>query len=210
MLLAAAVGQQVSADDQDDQVGALVTKLAQQSEELVKRRGLLTTPLETLEAEQEIAALGREFSDELMELLLVSSIEERQDPTDAAPSPLRALPHRGAEKTRAVGRPATTIRLLGGREMRLKTSYRLPVRTKRPGRRRGVGRRGKAGAGCFPHLVALGILCGATPAVLSETSRQVAESSSVQVAQENLKRRGLALGEKTLTRLSQGMGSRKL
>ena len=107
---------------------------------------------------------------------------------------------------RSVGRRPTTVRLLGGRQVQLKTSYRLPVRMPRPGRRRGIGRRGKAGAGQYPHLCQLGSLCGATPAALSEVARQAAESSSYEVARQNLLRRGLDLDEKTVVRLTQGLG----
>jgi len=48
------------------------------------------------------------------------------------------------------------------------TRYRVPKREKRRGRRRGVGRRGKGGRGCYPALARLGIVHGATPALMSE------------------------------------------
>jgi hypothetical protein len=140
-----------------------------------------------------------------MELLILASIEPEQETDPSQPGPPRCPPSSG-RKTRSMGQRPTTIRLLGGRQIQIRTQYRLPIRTPRPGRRRGVGRRGKGGVGHYPCLVLLGILCGATPAVLSEVSRQSAQSCSNQVAVENLSRRGLDLNEKTLTRLTQGFG----
>jgi hypothetical protein len=172
------------------EIDPILTTLRQKLNEFIQRRGLLSTPLATLEAEQELAALGRHLADQIMALLLLASIEHRQE--QAPQDRDRAV---GRRKTRAVGRRTTPIRLLGGMQLSIKTSYRLPVRKPRKGRRRGVGRRGRAGAGHFPHLVGLGVLCGATPAVLSEVARQAAESSSLQVAKDNLDRRGLDLVE---------------
>ena len=185
------------------QIDPLLANLAQQLRDFIQRRGLLRTPLETLQAEQELAAVGRALSDQMMESLLVASIESLQD--SASPGAAREpLPR--STKTQSVGRRCTPFQLLGGRKVSIKTSYRLPVRKERRGRRRGVGRRGKAGSGVFPHRVTLGILHGATPAVLSEVSGQAAESPSVQLAQQNLARRGLCLDGKTLTRLTQAFG----
>jgi len=56
----------------------------------------------------------------------------------------------------------------------------------------------------------LGILCGATPATLSEVARQAAESNSFEIARQNLTRRGLDLDEKTVVRLTQGLGALSL
>lgn len=185
------------------EIGPIVASQQKRIKEFLQRRGLLQTPQQTLEAELELASLMRNLADEVMEKLIVASVEAQQKP--GQPSRIRRAGAAG-RKTRSMGQRLTTIRLLGGRLVSLKTRYRLPVGTVRPGRRRGTGRRGKAGAGYFPSLLVLGILCGATPAVLSEVARQTAESSSYQIAQQNLGRRGLDLDEKTITGLTQGFG----
>lgn len=185
------------------EIDPIVAKQRERIKDYVLRRGVLRTPLETLEVEQELAALGRQMADEVMEQMLLASIEHQQEA--AARGGLQSSISRG-RKTRSMGRRATTIRLLGGTEVKVQTQYRVPVRARRPGRRRRVGRRGQAGVGSYPHLVLLGILSGATPALLSEVCRQSAESSSYQVALQNLARRGLDLNEKTLVRMTQGFG----
>lgn len=111
---------------------------------------------------------------------------------------------------RSVGQRTTPVLLCGGRQISLRTTYRLPIPTPRPGRRKGSGRRGKAGAGDYPRLRELGILCGATPAAFSEVARQAAESSSYEQAREALSRRGLQLDEKTVVRLTAGLGTLSL
>lgn len=111
---------------------------------------------------------------------------------------------------RSTGRRTTPVLLYGGRWISIRTTYRLPVSTPRPGRRKGSGRRGKAGAGDYPRLRELGILCGATPAALSEVARQAAESSSYEQARDTLSRRGLHLDEKTIVRLTGGLGTLSL
>jgi hypothetical protein len=184
------------------EIDSILEQSCQKLKQSVQRRGLLRTPLDTQQAELEIHALCREMADEVTASLLVASVEDRQEQAQSGPAPAV----RGRAKTRAVGRRHTTVRLLGGKVVPIKTSYRLPVRTPRRGRKPAVGKRGKAGTGYFPHLVVLGILCGATPAVLSEVGRQAAESSSLEVAQRSLARRGLALNIKTITNLTQALG----
>ena len=185
------------------EINDTVTQLAQQFKECIERRGMLQTPLDTQEAELELHALSRRASDEVMARLLVASIEDKQEQAQRGQL-VPTGPGRG--KTRAVGRRNTPVRLLGGTVVDIRTSYRLPVRTVRTGPKRGTGKRGKAGTGMFPHLVTLGILSGATPAVLSEVGRQAAESSSLEVAQASLSRRGLDLNLKTITNLTQALG----
>ena len=41
--------------------------------EMLSRQGLLKRPTQTLEVEQELAAMGREFADTVMERLLIAS-----------------------------------------------------------------------------------------------------------------------------------------
>jgi hypothetical protein len=67
------------------QIDPLMSGLREQVRELLQRRGLLKTATQTLEAELELAALGRQFADEVMEKLLVSSVEELGDPTQRLP-----------------------------------------------------------------------------------------------------------------------------
>ena len=45
-----------------------MASLREQVTEMLRRRGLLRTPIQTLEAELELSALGRQFADEVMEV----------------------------------------------------------------------------------------------------------------------------------------------
>ena len=65
----------------------------------------------------------------------------------------------------------------------------------------GVGKRGKAGAGCYPVLSAFGIDFGVSPAALVEIRRQVADSDSVRSGRGALSRRGLDLGHQQTLRI---------
>ena len=57
-------------------------------------------------------------------------------------------------KLRNEGWRLTSVRLLGGVVLLFRTPYVSPDRSGSPGPRRGDGRRGKGGAGCFPSLMA--------------------------------------------------------
>ena len=94
--------------------------------------------------------------------------------------------------------------------MSVRVQYRLPQRQKRRGRRRGVGRRGKAGRGCYPVLTRLGILNGATPTLASEVSWHAAEAASIDVAQQALARPGIDLNRKVIRRVTYRHGQRSL
>ena len=85
-----------------------------------------------------------------------------------------------------------------------------PVMPPRPGRRRGVGRRGKGGSGVYPVLAELGITGLATPALMAEVAREVAEANSVDVARASLRERGLDIQHKTALRLTYRFAERAL
>lgn len=94
--------------------------------------------------------------------------------------------------------------LFGGRHM-VHTPYAVVDRRGRPGRPRGVGKRGPQGSGCFPVLDALGCRAGATPALLSEVASQLAWGPSETAAVQRLADRGIALDHDTVRRLSYAL-----
>jgi len=67
------------------EIDPIMSGLREQVRELLRRRGLLKTATQTLEAELELAALGRQFADDVMEKLLVASVEELADPKQRPP-----------------------------------------------------------------------------------------------------------------------------
>ena len=105
-------------------------------------------------------------------------------------------------KLKSHGRRSTKVRLLGGTVVQLETLALLPVAPERPGRKRGVGRRGEAGAGVYPALAALGISGQATPALRAELARELADADSVSVARASLIERGLDVPHTTALRIT--------
>jgi len=145
--------------------------------------------------EVEISTLARNLADRIAEKLLRAIILCGGFQQQA----LEALRKTG--RFRNGGVRTTRVTLLGGRQISLKTLYLRPDLRGRRGRPKGVGKRGKAGAGCYPVLSALGIDLGVSPAALAEICRQVADSDSVRSGREALSRRGLDLGHKQTLRI---------
>jgi hypothetical protein len=110
----------------------------------------------------------------------------------------RPLRHRGTK--------STPVRFLGGARLSVSTPYLSEDRTQRRGRRRGVGRRGPTGTGCYPALEALGILNRATPALASEVAKQSVRNASFDEAQEALAERGIVLDKKSVRDLTLKVG----
>jgi len=105
-------------------------------------------------------------------------------------------------KLKSHGLRKTKVRLLGGTVVQLESLAMLPVAPVRPGRKRGVGRRGEGGAGVYPALAALGITGQATPALRAQVAREIADADSVSVARASLVERGLDVPHKTALRLT--------
>lgn len=111
-----------------------------------------------------------------------------------------------AKPLRHVGQRTVTVLLAGGGKVTLFTPYLVPDSPVHKGRRRGVGRRGKAGSGCYPVLAALGIERRATPLLRSEVARSFVQSASYEEARETLSRAGITADLKTLIGLALQVG----
>jgi hypothetical protein len=120
------------------------------------------------------------------------------------------LAARQGERLQSNGYKETAVRLLGGGVVSVKTLRLARVRPTGPGRKPGRGKRGKAGTGLYPALAQLGIVGKATPALMAEVAREVAESQSVAVARESLSERGLGLHHSVALRLAYTMAERAL
>ncbi len=123
---------------------------------------------------------------------------------------MKARAEAAGVKLKSHGRRSTRVRLLGGSVIQFRTLQLLPVAQKRPGRKRGVGRRGENGAGVYPALAVLGIEGRATPALRVETAREFAEANSTAVARASLAERGLEIPHKTALRLTYLFADRVL
>ncbi len=108
------------------------------------------------------------------------------------------------------GRRTTPVRFLGGARLTVATPYLSEDRRPHRGRRRGVGRRGATGSGCYPVLEALGIWNRATPALLGEVACHAVRSASFAEARQALAERGIALDKKTVRTLALHVGEEAL
>lgn len=104
------------------------------------------------------------------------------------------------------------VTLLGGSKVSIVTPYflRRPWKSrKRPGRKRRRGARGKAGSGCYPVLVALGIHQRVTPALACEVSR-LAVLGTYREASAGLAVRGILMDPKRISSLTHAFAQRGL
>jgi len=114
----------------------------------------------------------------------------------------RRLRHRGINET--------SIEFLGGARLRIQTPYLSLNRNGLPGSRRGVGRRGAAGGGCFPVLEALGIHHQTSPALASEVARESVRCASFEEASTALGERGIDLDAKGVSTVAMSVGNEAL
>jgi len=178
-------------------------------EELAQAVYKASTPSEFYDAERAVAADARQRSDELVAAILKFRATE---PATVQPAKEAAQAKAKAADVvvKSHGERTTRVRLLGGTEIRFETLALLPVAKKRPGRKRGVGRRGKGGAGVYPVLDMLGINGKATPALLAEVAREMTESTSYEVALASLRERGVDISKQVAMRLTYVMAARAL
>lgn len=183
------------ARDLREQIENRVREFQQKVDARLSAWSSVRTPVEVREMELEIAADASALADGVAEAILrqrIGDVKLQAEATMAAFSD-RKFRHGGT-------RPAA-VTLLGGARVPLgNLVYAKQNRRGAPHRRR-TGRRGKGGQGFFPVLAALGIWCGATPALAGEVCRQVADSDSVRSGRAALDRHGADLGHKQTLRL---------
>ena len=152
--------------------------------------------------ELRVAELAREEADGVSAAALRALTENRALEGEAVERLRRSGSFRRAEKK------DVTVTLLGCGKVRVKSAYVRRDLSGRRGPRRGSGKRGKTGTGCYPMLALLGVFQGVTPAALDEIVRQVAESDAVRPARASLARRGLDSGHKQTLRIFNGASKR--
>jgi hypothetical protein len=104
----------------------------------------------------------------------------------------------------------TEVRFLGGLAFRFKTPYLIPLCPRRRGRKRGVGRRGPSGRGCYPALEAIGVRAGASPALQSAVARQAVRVASFEETRQSFLEQGCRMNVKTVRRIALAVGNEAL
>lgn len=155
------------------------------------------TPQAFSGVEQEAHAAARKLADDIVAAVLREILDDLVFQAQC----LAGAHSVGAYKSK--GFKDTTVTLLGGNSYPIRTQYLLPASK---GRRARARRR--PGVGLWPCLVALGIWWQSSPALASETARQIADSCSFRDGLEALKRRGIDLGYKRTLALYQRFSQR--
>ncbi len=194
------IGGKIEMDDQlhteiDKYVEQLREKLHQEAERWAETR----TPGEMMKVEQELSEMENTFHTEMVEAV-VESIHRDQEFVSECQG------QAWEQGLRNVEWREVKVRTWGGDEMKIKTPYAAKRRKKR-GRRRKVGKRGKGGSGDYPVLRRLGIVGRATPMIIAEVTRQIADGPSEVEAQERLAARGIKLDTKTMRRYVRDFGN---
>ncbi len=103
---------------------------------------------------------------------------------------------------RASSDRTVTVLVAGGQEVTLSTPYMVPKTPKAKSARRKRGGRGMGGAGLFPVLAALGLMCKVTPKVASTVASNATQLASFEEAAESLTLLGLELDPETVRQIT--------
>ena len=144
--------------------------------------------------------LHREIARECIDPVVGSAIQAAHSIPSVEDRALKVLSQVPDSRLQVATQPVR-ITLLGGSKWTVNTPYYLRRPHRRPGRPRGVGKRGAAGNGIYPFLAALGIHDRVSPALGSEVARCVA-LGTVDLAKLQLANRGISLDRKVIRRLT--------
>lgn len=149
--------------------------------------------------EQEIVGICRGFAGSITGIVLTSILDDQEWENEKVDL------FKGAN-LRRIGKRSVVVATLSGVEIVVEAEYLAPKKSKKR-QGRGKKRSRRHGTGVFPALMALGIMYKCTPALVSETARQVVESCSVDEAQKSLARRGIVMSVKKAWTLSKAFAT---
>lgn len=192
-------------DDLLSQISFIVATFIDQVEEELPQWNLQRSPQGFSDTEKAIAQKCRDLQDGITTIMLRHFLADTDFEVQCS-----TAARTGAGNLRCGERQGRNIDLLGGNTIHVKgLEYLKPNRRgKKPGRKRGSGRRGKGGSGVIPMLAALGIWYGATPALAEEVCHQVADSDSLRCARSALNRRGINLGHNRIRNIFNNVSRR--
>ena len=179
----------------DDEIEQLKAELYRKASIWSRTR----TPDEMLDLEQELQTTLNAFHSKVVGVMLAAI---HRDKAFVAACRTQAL-YPGSIN---VAWLKVSVRSLGGHEVRIRTPYIISGR-KKAGRRHKKGQRSRDGKGTYPVLRRLGVVGRATPALLAEVNRQLADGPSGAEAQERLDKRDIVLDPKTARRYIRDFAS---
>jgi hypothetical protein len=170
----------------DEVVEELRQELHQKAEDWSKIR----TPSELFDFEQELQATLNTLQAGIVGAVLETIHRDRGFVADCR---RQARRQRGVD---SLGWFKAWVRTLGGKRVQLKTPYaRVPKHVNQDGIRE---KRLQPGTGMYPVLRRLGIVREATPRLLAEVNRQLADGPSADEVQERLMSREIMLTSKPI------------
>lgn len=149
--------------------------------------------------EQEIVGICRELASNITGIVLAGILDDQEWVNEKVDL------FKGAN-LRPIGKRSVVVVTLSGIEVAVEAEYLAPKKSKQS-KRSSKKRSRRHGTGVFPALMALGIMYKCTPALISETARQVVESCSVDEAQKSLARRGIVMSVKKIWTLSKAFAT---
>ena len=161
-----------------------------------------------LEVECDIQQFFMKMADKVTGMLVKETLDDEDFCKQARKKARQRNP-----KLQAADKPEVTLTLLGGSTIKVKTSYlryRQAKDRSRKGPTRGVGKRGKGGAGVYPALLELGFYDRLSPALQSTVARTATEVSSYEVARQILAERGMNLNAEKIRKINLAVGKRSL
>ena len=154
------------------------------------------TPQDMMQLEQQLSTAAAQTADQIMLVQVTRAHEDeafvRQAMAQARAQRAVPLVHKGLR--------TTSVLLLGGTRLLIKTPYLREDRRGRQGQRR--GKRGARGTGCYPVLECLGIADRVSPASRSEIALHMVQAASYLEAAHMLSRRGLPCDVSSMVRIT--------
>jgi hypothetical protein len=154
------------------------------------------SPKDFYDFEHGLMALSRGLAGEITQIVIVGIFDDAQWQDEKV-----ALAKGARSDLRYVDTYDFKIQTLSGCTVKVPAKYIGPKSAGKTKTRKGKKIKRNRGAGFYPAPASLGISHHRTPALMSEITRQVVESSSEEEARESLARRGIDLDIKTVWRL---------
>jgi hypothetical protein len=186
-------------DDLNYQVEVSIGGLTSRIKNSVQVGAGARSPADLQEVELQIMRICRELAGLLMGIVLEAILADKEWEEE------KIALFKGTNGLRKIERRPVQVKTLSGIDVTVHAEY---LAQKKPKKNKKHKRRDDSGV--FPGLAALGVMYKCTPALLSDTARQVVESCSVQEARESLARRGIMMSGKKVWSISKAFAADSL
>lgn len=148
-------------------------------------------------------------SEDIPDKLMGEVLDEVAKEVLASSAPTIKEDEPSKKKLRLAGKRKISIQLKHGLTVQVEAYYYIRVRQESRGRKRKVGRRGKAGGGYYPLLSRIGVVANASPALCEDVVIEVLRES-YEEAHEALIRAGIEISIKRMRTITNALGRRSV